>query len=150
MNTKAYRIFNKTSRVTESRNAIFIDNSASKLVESTGSTITGDAVNAHEDSSSAENTDDARVTYNEEVNSLLKKLSNLTSRNMDHSKHQLTRRRRPLKAPEGTKHSIPPERSIADSSRTSRCNTYEHTRKWCRNSRLTRRIKPPPITARTT
>ena len=86
MNSKAYRInSNKTGRVTESRNVIF-ETPAWTLVDSTQGSTTGDAVNTHEDSSPAENTDDVCIIHTEEIDSLLKKLSKLTSRNMDHAK----------------------------------------------------------------
>ena len=86
MNSKAYRIYsNKTGRVTESRNVIFIETPASTLADSTQGNTTGEAVSNHEDSSPAENTDDICITHSEEIDSLLKKLSKLTSRNMDHA-----------------------------------------------------------------
>ena len=76
---------NKTARVTESRNVTFIETPASTLAGSTGNNTNGDAVNTHEDSSLGENTQDICITYSEEIDSLLKKVSMLTSRNLDHS-----------------------------------------------------------------
>ena len=86
LNSKAYQTYrNKTVRVTESRNVTFIDTPASTLADSTGGNTTGDAISIHEDSSLAENTQDICITYSEEIDSLLKKVSKLTSTNMDHS-----------------------------------------------------------------
>ena len=86
LNSKAYQIYlNKTARVTESRKVTFIETPASTLADSTGGNTTGDAVSTHEDSSLAKNTQDICITYSEEIDSLLKKVSKPTSRNMDHS-----------------------------------------------------------------
>ena len=86
LKSKAYQIYrNKTARVKESRNITFIETPASTLADSTRGDATGDAVSTHEDSSLAENTQDICITYNEEIDSLLKKVSKLTSRNMNHS-----------------------------------------------------------------
>ena len=86
MSSKAYRIYsNKTGRVIESRNVIFIETPASILADATEGNTTGDAVSAHEDSSRVENTDDICITHSEVIENLLKKLSKLTSRNMDHA-----------------------------------------------------------------
>ena len=70
--------------MTESRNVIFIETPASTLVDSTEGNTTGDAISTHEDNSPAENTDIC-ITNSEEIDSPLKKLSKLTSRNMDHA-----------------------------------------------------------------
>ena len=86
LNKIAYRICrNKMGRVTERRNVIFIETLASTLADSTEGNTTGDAVGTHEDSSPAERTEGICITYSEEIDSLLKKLSKLTSRNIDHS-----------------------------------------------------------------
>ena len=71
--------------MTESRNVTFIETPASTLADSIGGNTTGDAVSTHEDSSLAENTQDICITYSEEIDRLLKKVSKLTSRNLDHS-----------------------------------------------------------------
>ena len=66
LNSKAYRIHsNKTARVTESRNVIFIETPALTLAGSTAGDTTGDTVSTHEDSSPAENTDDICITHSE-------------------------------------------------------------------------------------
>ena len=86
LNSKADHIYrNKTTRVTERRNVTFIEIPASTLVDSSGGNTIGDAVSTHEDSSLAEKTQDICTTYTEEIDSLLKKVSKLTSRNMNHS-----------------------------------------------------------------
>ena len=71
--------------MTERRNIIFIETPASILADSTEGNTTGDAVGTLKDSPPAENTDDICITHSEEIDSLLKKLSKLTSRNMDHA-----------------------------------------------------------------
>ena len=84
MNSKAYRIYsNKTRRVTERRNVIFIDTPASTLANSTAGNTTSDAVSTHEDSSPAEYRGDICITHSEEIDSLMKKLSKITSRTVD-------------------------------------------------------------------
>ena len=86
LNSTAYQIYrNKTARVTESRNVTFIETPASTLADSTGGNTTGDAVSTHEDSSLGENTQDTFITYSEEIDSFLKKVSKLTSTNLHHS-----------------------------------------------------------------
>ena len=86
LNSKAYNIYrNKTARVTESRNVTFIETPASTLADSTRGSTTGDDVSTHEDSSLAENTQVICITYSEEIDSFLKKVSKLTCRNMDPS-----------------------------------------------------------------
>ena len=69
----------------ESHSTIFIETSASTLADSTEGNTTGDAVSTHEDSLPAENTEDIRITYGEEIDGPRKKLSKLTSRNINHS-----------------------------------------------------------------
>ena len=76
---------NKTARATESRNVIFIETPASTIADSTEGNTTGDAVSTHEDSSPVDNTEDISITYSEEIDSFLKKVSKLTCRNMDPS-----------------------------------------------------------------
>ena len=86
LNSIAYQIYrSKTARVTESRNVTFIQTPASTLAGSTGGNTIGDAFSTHEDSSLGENTQDICITYSEEIDSLLKKVLKLTSRNLDHS-----------------------------------------------------------------
>ena len=86
LNSKAYRMYrNKTARATESRNVIFIETPASTIADSTEGNTTGDAVSTHEDSSPVDNTEDISITYSEEIDSFLKKVSKLTCRNMDPS-----------------------------------------------------------------
>ena len=88
MDMKAYRIYsNKMGRATESRNVTFIENRESALIGSTATNINGGGISTHRDSSKAENTDDNSITYNDEIDSALKELSNITSRNMDHPKN---------------------------------------------------------------
>ena len=85
MNSKAYRIYSKKAgRVTESRNVIFIETLASTPADSTEGNTIRDAVGTHEDSSPAEKTDIC-ITHREEMYSVLKKLSKLTSRSKDHA-----------------------------------------------------------------
>ena len=84
LNSKAYQIYRKkTARVTEIRNVSFIETPKSTLADFTGGNTAGDAVSTHEDSSPAENTEGICSTYSEEIDSLLKKLSKLTRRNME-------------------------------------------------------------------
>ena len=71
--------------MTESRNVIFIETSALTVADSTEGNTAGDAVSTHEDSSLAENTDGICITHSEEIDSILKKLSKLTSRDMNHA-----------------------------------------------------------------
>ena len=86
LNSTAYHIYiNKTVRVTESRNVTFIETPELTLDDSTGGYTTGNAVCTHEDRSLGEKTQDICITYSEEIDSLLKKVSKLTSRNLDHS-----------------------------------------------------------------
>ena len=82
LNSNAYQKYRyKTARLTESPNVTFIETPASTLADSTGGNTTGDAVSTHEDSSLAENSQDICITYSEEIDSLLKKVSKLTGRN---------------------------------------------------------------------
>ena len=86
LNSTAYQIYrNKTARVTESRRVTFIETPASTLADCTGGNTTGEAVSTREDSSLGENTQDICITYSEEIDSLLKKVSKLTNKNLDHS-----------------------------------------------------------------
>ena len=71
--------------MTESHNVTFIETPASTLADSTGGNTTGNAVSTHEDSSLGENTQDIYITYSEEIDSLMKKVSKLMSSNLDHS-----------------------------------------------------------------
>ena len=143
LNSKAYQIYrNKTARVTESCSGTFIETPASTRADSTGENTTGDAISTHEDSSLAENTEDICITYNEEIDSLLKKASKLTSRNMDHSKS--AGEEEPAAEGAGSDETLETTRTGAWSRpRTRRRNMFGHTRKLCRNSSLTKGTIPP-------
>ena len=125
LNCKAFQIYrNKTARVTESRNVSFIETPASTLAGITGGNTTGDAVSTHEDSSPAQNTENISITYSEEIDSLLKKVSKLTSRNMA-IQPRLAWRSRPLKVPAVTRH---PRRPGQEPGRQATKSEPQHVR----------------------